>query len=109
MSLVVGIVAHAVISIIIGVIYAIVVSRMSSHQRYRRVILQGLINGLFWWIVGAQIIADILLGMSPLVTAFTPFALLDLIGHFVYGVVTALIFVWLVRRNSQARGAQVIS
>lgn len=100
----IGFVAHMVISIIIGVIYAVVVGMFVPNQRYRNAALLGVLNGLFWWIVGAQVIFSILVGMPPFATAFTPFALIDLLGHFVYGVVTALVLVWLVRRNLGVKG-----
>ncbi|MBA2682664.1 MAG: hypothetical protein H0U76_30250 [Ktedonobacteraceae bacterium] len=103
---VVGFVAHMVISIIIGVIYAVVVSMLVPNQRYGNAALLGLLNGLIWWIVGAQIIFSILVGVAPFAQAFTPFALVDLVGHFVYGAVTALVLVWLVRRNLQIKGEQ---
>jgi uncharacterized membrane protein YagU involved in acid resistance len=108
-SPVIGLVAHMVISIIIGVIYAVVVSVLVPKQGYGNAALLGLLNGLVWWIVGAQVISSILAGTPPFATAFTPFALVDLFGHFVYGVVTALVLVWLVRRNVQVKGGQRVN
>ena len=103
---VIGFIAHMVISITIAVIYAVVVGRFVPNQRYGNAALLGVLNGLFWWIVGAQVIFSILVGIPPFVQAFTPFALVDLVGHFVYGAVTALVLAWLVRRNLPIRGEQ---
>ena len=104
----VGFAAHMVISIIIGSMYALSLSIMhSARQRYRRAILPGLLYGGIWWILGGLVILPLLLGMLPQVAAaFTPAYLVDLAAHLVYGVVTALVLVWLAQRRGGTRGAQ---
>lgn len=110
MNPVVGFASHMVISIIIGIFYAEVMSMWISGPHYRRAILPGLMNGVIWWIIGGLVILPLLLGLPPqFAAAFTPTLLVDLAAHLVYGVVTALVLVWLVRRGESSRRRQKLA
>lgn len=107
---VIGFASHIVISIIIGILYAEVLSMWMSRPRYRHAILPGLLNGVIWWVIGGLVILPLLLGMPPqFAAAFTPTALVDLAAHLVYGVVTALVLVWMVRRGENSRRQQELA
>jgi hypothetical protein len=97
----VGFAAHMLISIIVGAMYAVGMSTIrSARQRYRRAILPGLLYGGIWWVLGGLVMLPLLLGMLPqIAVAFTPPYLVDLAAHLVYGVVTALVLVWLAQRR----------
>ncbi len=98
-SPVVGFVVHLVISAVIGAIYGLAVGHQSAAQQYGSALLVGLGYGVTWWILGPLVIMPLLMGMGlQFGMALSPMMLMSLMGHLIYGVVTALAYVALVRR-----------
>jgi uncharacterized membrane protein YagU involved in acid resistance len=60
--------------------------------------LWGLVYGVIWWVLGPMILMPLMLGMGlQFGAAFTPPMLMSLMGHLVYGLITALVYVGYVR------------
>lgn len=77
---------HMMMSIVIGLGYAILLG--SSHYSTGRAAIFGALYGSVWWVMGPLI-------MIPIMTSEPLFALtvdnaLSLMGHLVYGVILAL-------------------
>jgi hypothetical protein len=58
-----------------------------------------MINGVIWWVLGALALMPIGLGMANMVLQIGTAQWLSLMGHLIYGIVTGLLFVWLIRRG----------
>jgi uncharacterized membrane protein YagU involved in acid resistance len=95
-SAVVGFVVHMVISAGIGGVYGIVASRLP--QQSGPATIAGVANGIVWWILGALVLMPILLGMPQMVFQIGQTQWLSLMGHLIYGVITALLFIQLYKR-----------
>ena len=52
-----------------------------------------MVNGIVWWILGALVLMPLLLGMSQMVLVVDTPQWLSLMGHLIYGIVTAILFV----------------
>jgi uncharacterized membrane protein YagU involved in acid resistance len=95
-SAVVGFIYHMFNSVIIGIVFGLVFGALSST--YGLGALWGLVYGVIWWVLGPMILMPLLLGMGPQFgAAFTPPMLMSLMGHLVYGLITALVYVGYVR------------
>ncbi len=95
-----GFVVHLLISALIGMSYGLLFRREAPDGGSG--IGWGLVYGLIWWFVGPLTLFPILLGGSltwSLQAASQ--ALPSLIGHLLYGALTALIF-WLLERRHEA-------
>ncbi|MCE7939251.1 MAG: hypothetical protein DYG90_11855 [Chloroflexi bacterium CFX6] len=91
-------VLHMVISAIIGVGFGLVVPLFGASTG--RLVAGGLVYGLVWWILGPLLIMPMLMGMGPqLSAAGMSAAMPSLVGHLVFGAVTALAWDWLARRG----------
>lgn len=94
-SLLVGWIYHLFNSAVIGALFGLVLASRATD--YGQGILWGLIYGLVWWVLGAQILMPILLGMPAFVTVtlapMRSIALGSLVGHAVYGVILGAVFV----------------
>ncbi|HEY2971609.1 MAG TPA: hypothetical protein VGJ48_03785 [Pyrinomonadaceae bacterium] len=57
----------------------------------------GLSDGVFWWILGAQILMPVLLGMPPFASVMMPpmrmVAMGSLVGHLIFGLILGAGFV----------------
>jgi uncharacterized membrane protein YagU involved in acid resistance len=94
----IGFGVHMVISVIIGLGYAIVLGGLPWARQPATAWLVGLAYGLAWWVLGPLLMMPIMLGMGPMFAeAFSEMNLQSLGGHFAYGVVLALVFAWMVR------------
>ena len=95
-SIAVGWLYHLFNSAVIGAIFGLVLGRMSS---YGAGLGWGTLYGIFWWILGAQILMPVLLGMPPFASIMMPpmrmVAVGSLVGHVIYGLILGGIFVWL--------------
>ncbi len=49
-------------------------------------------NGVIWWVLGALIMMPLALGMNQMVFAIGQPQVMSLVGHLVYGLVTAYVF-----------------
>lgn len=95
-SAAVGFVVHMVISAGIGGVYGLVASRLPRTAGAATI--AGAANGIVWWILGALILMPLMLGMPQMVFHVGQPQWFSLIGHLVYGVITALLFLPLSRR-----------
>jgi len=93
-SVAVGFIVHLVISAAIGVDYGLAVhflNRGGVSLTGGRVIAAGVVNGVVWWVLGALVLMPLMLGMSGMVFKVGPDQWWSLMGHIIFGVVTALI------------------
>ena len=95
-SAIVGFIVHMAISAFIGALYGLVAIRLP--QTTGVAIGAGAVNGVVWWVLGALIMMPLMLGMSGMVLKIGGDQWLSLMGHLIYGIVTALIFLWLSKR-----------
>jgi hypothetical protein len=58
-----------------------------------------MINGVIWWFVGALILMPTCLGMANIAFQIGTPHWLILMGHRNYGIVTVLLFAWLIRNE----------
>lgn len=93
---IVGFLVHMAISAGIGGVYGLVVGRM--QQTTATAALAGAVNGVVWWVLGALIAMPLMLGMTNMVLHVGQTQWLSLMGHLIYGIVTALLFMPLSRR-----------
>ena len=96
-SPVLGFVVHLVISAIIGMTFGLLFRYEAPNLGSG--IAWGLVYGLVWWFLGWLTLLPILLGGSfdwsaTAVSAALP----ELIGHLMYGVAIAFVFMWLERQ-----------
>ncbi len=94
---VVGFVVHMVISAFIGAVYGLVAGRFALT--WTNAVIGGIANGVVWWLLGALTLMPLFLGMTQMVFVIGADQWLSLMGHILYGLVTAFVFVPLVKRN----------
>lgn len=94
-SPVVGFILHLVISAFIGAVYGVVASRLPAGWLVS--MGAGIVNGIVWWILGALVIMPLALGMSEMVFQIGDMQWMSLIGHLIFGIITAGFFT-LIRR-----------
>ncbi|MFN8466985.1 MAG: hypothetical protein U0X20_15635 [Caldilineaceae bacterium] len=90
----VGLAVHLIISVVFGAIYGVIGTRF-AHS-YGRAVIVGIVYGVILWVFGGLIMMPLMLGM-PILQIGTP-QMMSLMGHVIYGVVTALLFVPLIKR-----------
>lgn len=93
---VIGFGVHMSISAFIGAVYGIVGSRLTLT--WGTAVIAGVVNGIVWWILGALILMPLLLGMAPMILVIEMPQVFSLMGHLMYGIVTALLFIPLSER-----------
>jgi len=97
-SPVVGVIVHLFISALIGVSYGLLFEHESPD--FAAGIAWGLLYGLVWWFLGRLTLFPILQGLSFTWTHEAAAAALPLlIGHLIYGAVTAVVFLVFERRH----------
>lgn len=96
-SAVVGFIVHMAISAFIGAVYGLVAIRLP--QTTGVAIGAGVVNGVVWWVLGALIMMPLMLGMGDMVLKIGGDQWMSLMGHLIFGVVTALIFLRLSKRQ----------
>lgn len=96
-SAVVGFIVHMAISAFIGAVYGLVAIRLP--QTTGVAIGAGAVNGVVWWVLGALIMMPLMLGMGDMVLKIGGDQWMSLMGHLIFGVVTALIFLRLSKRQ----------
>lgn len=94
-SAIVGFIVHLVISAFIGAVYGLVISRFANTLSVA--IAGGVVNGIVWWVLGALLLMPLMLGMSQMVFVVEQAQWMSLLGHLLYGVITALVFLALRR------------
>jgi hypothetical protein len=97
-SALLGLLVHLVISAIIGMTFGLLFSREAPDLGSG--VAWGLLYGLAWWFLGPLTLFPILLGHPATWTvAAAGDALPSLVGHLIYGSVTAFTFFMLERRH----------
>jgi uncharacterized membrane protein YagU involved in acid resistance len=93
-----GLIVHLAISIAIGAGYGVLFERESPD--WGAAIGWGMLYGITWWFVGTLTLFPIWLGASfTWTTTAAAAALSSLLGHLLYGAVTACVFLLLERRH----------
>jgi uncharacterized membrane protein YagU involved in acid resistance len=90
-SAAVGFIVHLAISAFIGAVYGVVISRFPNTTQVA--LAGGIINGVVWWVLGALILMPLMLGMSQMVFVIGGDQWLSLMGHIIYGLVTAFLLI----------------
>ncbi len=93
---VVGWTVHLAISLLFGLIYALVAG-MRVHTMGAAAIT-GVVYGWFWWILGGLIIMPAWLGREDLIFRFTATAWQSLAGHMMYGLLLGLVYGYVLSR-----------
>jgi len=93
----VGFVVHMAISAFLGALYGIIAGRFALKST--AALAGGIVYGIVWWVLGALILMPLMLGMTQMVFAIGQPQLFSLVGHIIFGVVTALVFIQLAKRN----------
>jgi len=94
---VLGFIVHMGISAFIGAVYGYVAGRFA--QNTSTAFVGGIINGVIWWVLGALIMMPLMLGMTQMVFVIGQAQWMSLLGHVIYGLVTAFVFIPLVKRK----------
>ncbi len=96
-SVLAGFGIHMVFAVVIGAGFGVFAVR--QHIRVGETMFWGLIYGAFWWFLGPQTLLPLFRGLPVAWTLAGARALLpSLIGHLIYGLVVAVVFV-LIRRD----------
>lgn len=96
-SALIGFIVHMAISAFIGAVYGLVAGRFALNAT--TALIGGIINGVVWWVLGALVLMPLMLGMSQMVFAIGTDQWMSLLGHIIFGLVTAFVFIPLVRRG----------
>jgi uncharacterized membrane protein YagU involved in acid resistance len=92
----VGFIVHMGISATIGAVYGLVAARLPQSNVMTAV--AGMVNGIVWWVLGALIMMPLMLGMTDMIFHIGQDQWLSLMGHIIFGLVTAFAFVPLSKR-----------
>lgn len=95
-SAVVGAVVHLAISAALGLGFGVLTGAFADRPGL--LLAAGLAYGLVWWVLGGLVLMPAALGMPLFPMNQT--ALMSLMGHVVYGLVTALALYGLSRREA---------
>jgi uncharacterized membrane protein YagU involved in acid resistance len=88
-SIIVGSIVHMTISMVFGAAFGLLLDQ--RRVTIARTIFLGLAYGVFWWVLGALTLMPLLLGATPqLNAALSAPALWSLVGHLIYGLLTAM-------------------
>ena len=93
---VVGFVMHLIISAIIGAVYGAIAPRLPAG--WLVAMGAGIGYGVIWWVLGALVMMPLLLGMGDMVFQIGDMQLMSLIGHVIFGIITAGFFTLIQRR-----------
>ncbi len=96
-SAIIGLGVHMLISALIGAVYGVVAGKFALNAT--KAVVSGMINGVVWWVLGALILMPAMLGLTKMIFVIEQTQWLSLMGHIIYGVVTALVFIPLVKRS----------
>ncbi len=95
-SPVIGFIVHLVISAIIGAVYGVIAPRLPAGWLVS--MGAGMVNGVVWWVLGALVIMPLMLGMTEMVFQIGDAQWMSLVGHLIFGIVTAGFFTLIQRR-----------
>jgi uncharacterized membrane protein YagU involved in acid resistance len=91
----IGFIVHMLISAFIGAVYGLVAGRFSLTAT--NALIGGIVNGVVWWVLGALILMPLMLGMAQMVFVLGGDQWMSLIGHLIYGLITAFVFIRLAK------------
>jgi uncharacterized membrane protein YagU involved in acid resistance len=94
---VVGLVVHMLISAFIGAVYGLAAGRFA--RTVSTAAFAGIANGVIWWVLGALLLMPLILGMNEMIFVIQQAQWLSLMGHILYGLVTAFVFIPLSKRG----------
>ena len=92
----VGWVVHMGISAAVGALYG---HFAPAFQTWKSATIAGVLYGVIWWVLGALTLMPLMLGMTQMVFVIGQPQWMSLIGHIVYTVITALVFLVLYKRG----------
>ena len=93
-SAIIGFLVHLVISAIIGASFAVILGPFTNSKGSG--LLNGLIYGAIWWVLGPLTLMPLGLGMGVTWNFAAASAMLpSLFGHFVYGAILGFGYAWL--------------
>jgi uncharacterized membrane protein YagU involved in acid resistance len=87
---------HLIISAIIGAVYGVIAPRLPAG--WLVAMGTGIVYGVIWWVLGALVLMPLLLGMGDMVFQIGDMQLMSLIGHVIFGIITAGFFTLIQRR-----------
>jgi uncharacterized membrane protein YagU involved in acid resistance len=90
-SVVLGWIVHLTISAFIGAVYGVVAGRFPNTATIA--LVGGILNGSVWWVLGALILMPLMLGMNEMVLVVGGDQWMSLIGHIIYGLITAFLLI----------------
>ncbi|HZD57227.1 MAG TPA: hypothetical protein VE136_10915 [Anaerolineales bacterium] len=93
----VGFVVHMAISAFIGAVYGLVAGRFALT--WTNAVIGGIANAAVWWLLGALTLMPVFLGMTQMIFVIGTDQWMSLLGHILYGLVTAFVFVPLAKRD----------
>ena len=93
----VGFIVHMAISAVLGAIYGLIAGRFALN--WTTAFVGGIVYGIVWWVLGALIMMPLMLGMSQMVFAVGQPQIFSLVGHILFGLVTAFVFIPLAKRS----------
>lgn len=100
-SMIVGWLYHLFNSAVIGAVFAWLLG--GRAQSYGGGLGWGALYGVIWWVLGAQILMPVFLGMPPfaslMMAPMRMVAMGSLVGHVLYGLILGASFVWLAKRK----------
>ena len=98
-SAAVGFGVHLAISAGAGLVFGAAVAAVPTLVATPVVaVAAGALYGVAWWIAGALVAMPLMLGMSQMVFVIEQMQLISLMGHVVFGIVTALVVYAAARR-----------
>lgn len=95
-SAVIGFIVHMGISAFIGGVYGLIAGRFPLTAK--NAVIGGIINGAIWWVLGGLTMMPLLLGMTEMILVIGSDQWMSLLGHLIYGLVTAFVFLPLAKR-----------
>ena len=98
-STVVGWAYHLFNSAVIGAIFGWLLG--GRADTYGAGLGWGALYGVSWWVLGAQILMPVMLGMPPFASVMMPpmrmVAAGSFVGHIIFGLILGAMYVWLAR------------
>ena len=96
---------HLFNSAVIGALFGLVLGR--GGLGYGGALAKGIGYGIFWWILGGQILMPLFLGMAPFaalqMAPMRPVAMMSLLGHVIFGGILGLVYAGLRERGARER------
>lgn len=88
---VIGFFVHMIISAFIGAVYGLVATRLPQNTAVTAA--AGIANSIIWWVLGTLILKPLLLGMTNMVFVAGSMQWSSLLGHIIFGLITAFAFI----------------